>query len=153
MKEIFGFQTPFGQLIVCLEAGYVVRIEFSEQPDIPVASSPAARHVQKELEGYLSKKRKMFSFPYRIEGSPFALKVLETLKSQVPFGETISYKDLAALAGSKGASRAVGTVMARNPLPILYPCHRVVRSDGGPGGYAYGIERKLGLLELEKAAG
>ena len=152
MNETFGLKTAMGQLIVRLEDGYVVKIGFSEAEYGFYASSPSARQAKKELEEYFQKERQMFSFPYRIKGSAFALKVLETLKSKVPYGTTISYKELAALAGSKGASRAVGTVMAKNPLPILFPCHRVIRSDGNLGEYAFGSDRKARLLELEKAA-
>ena len=75
-------------------------------------------------------------------------QVLEAL-SEVPYGETVSYKDLAVRTGNPGASRAVGSAMATNPIPIVVPCHRVLRSGGALGGYGGGIDVKVWLLRLE----
>lgn len=85
--------------------------------------------------------------------SPFALRVLAACR-RIPYGQTRSYAELAAAAGSPGAARAVGSVMARNRLPLLIPCHRVVGSQGKLGGFSApgGLETKLRLLELEFAA-
>lgn len=82
--------------------------------------------------------------------TPFQRAVLEALR-EVPYGETRSYRWLAEKAGSPRAVRAVGQVMAHNPVPIVLPCHRVVRSDGSLGGYSGGLEVKTQLLRLERA--
>ncbi|MBV8949835.1 MAG: methylated-DNA--[protein]-cysteine S-methyltransferase [Actinobacteria bacterium] len=84
--------------------------------------------------------------------SPFRRTVLETLRREVPWGETVTYGELAAMAGAPGAARAVGTAMARNPVPLVVPCHRVVASGGRIGGYgggAHGVAMKRVLLERE----
>ncbi len=83
----------------------------------------------------------------------FQRKVLETLRKRVGPGKTISYGELAEVVGHPGAARAVGTAMARNPVPIIVPCHRVLASGGGLGGYGGGLEMKRGLLKLEGALG
>ena len=88
-----------------------------------------------------------FPPPMDLRGSPFQLRIWRTLQN-VPPGETISYGDLAALAGSPGAARAVGTAMRKNRIPLLIPCHRVVASNG-PGGYGGGLALKQRLLDLE----
>lgn len=89
------------------------------------------------------------ALPLRLAGvSSFALKVSAALMATEP-GELVSYSSLAAAAGHPGAARAVGNVMAANPWPVIVPCHRVVRSDGGLGGFSRGIEWKQRLLELE----
>ncbi len=80
--------------------------------------------------------------------TPFQQRVLEVVGG-IPRGEVRPYLWVAREAGSAGASRAVGTVMANNPVPLLVPCHRVVRNDGATGGYAFGAEQKVRLLELE----
>jgi len=81
----------------------------------------------------------------------FRRSVLEILRSQVPFGHVVSYKELAERAGHPRASRAVGTAMATNPVPIVVPCHRVLRTGGALGGYGGGLDMKLHLLRLEGA--
>ena len=81
---------------------------------------------------------------------PFARKVLGRT-ARIPYGEVSTYAQVAAAAGSPRASRAAGNALARNPIPIVIPCHRVLRSGGGLGGYAGGLERKTRLLALEGA--
>lgn len=84
-------------------------------------------------------------------GNDFHRKVLATLHKGVGPGQTISYGRLAEVAGSPGAARAVGTAMARNPVPIVVPCHRVLAAHGKLGGYGGGLSMKEGLLRLEGA--
>ncbi len=106
---------------------------------------------QKNIENYFNRKKPSLSFEdFDTEGTPFQKKVLEVLFS-VPYGETISYKELAKHAGYPKAIRAVASVVAQNKHYIFIPCHRVVRSDGGLGQYGAGIERKAWLLKHEGA--
>jgi AraC family transcriptional regulator of adaptative response/methylated-DNA-[protein]-cysteine methyltransferase len=86
--------------------------------------------------------------PVDVRGTAFQEAVWQALKT-IPAGETRSYAELAALAGQPGAVRAAGTACGSNPLAVVVPCHRVTRSDGGLGGYAYGVERKRALLARE----
>jgi len=104
-----------------------------------------------ELFEYFQGRMKKFSLPFILSGTPFQNSVYKTLKNNVNYGETISYKDLATLAGYAGAYRAVGTAMKMNPLPFLIPCHRVVHADGSPGQYAGGTILKEFLINLESS--
>jgi methylated-DNA-[protein]-cysteine S-methyltransferase len=83
-------------------------------------------------------------------GTPFQLRVWQELR-RIPWGQTISYKELAQRVGSPKASRAVGQANAVNPLPVIIPCHRVIAADGGLGGYSSGLDRKDWLLRHEGA--
>lgn len=107
------------------------------------------RNLLGELRRYFRGERVDFtftsSFPW---ATPFERKVYVALR-KVPYGQPIGYRELAKRAGSPGAARAVGGAMARNRLPILIPCHRVIRSDGSIGGFSAGTAIKRRLLELE----
>lgn len=119
------------------------------------ASRPWERALEAagQLAEYLNGERRTFDL--RLEPGelpPFRRRVLEEL-SRVSYGETASYGELAARCGRPGAARAVGNAVGSNPLPLVLPCHRVVRSDGSPGGYGGGAGRKRALLRLEARAG
>ena len=103
----------------------------------------------RELSEYFAGQRQTFDLPLILRGTPFSLRVWEALKT-VPYGSTVSYKEIAAAVGSPKACRAVGGANHANPLPILIPCHRVIAANGKPGGYAYPIELKEKLLALER---
>lgn len=106
--------------------------------------------AQKELRSYLSGRSRSFSTPCDLRGLPaFTHAVLEAA-TQIPYGEVRSYRWLAQHLGKPRAARAVGNALARNPIPIIIPCHRVVRSNGTLGGYALGTALKKRLLEMEK---
>lgn len=111
----------------------------------------ARRHLNvlgTQLGEYFAGRRRDFDLPLVLAGTGFQERVWRELL-QIPFGETISYEELASRAGSPGASRAAGQANGRNPIAIVIPCHRVVRASGEPGGYAGGPDRKLRLLDLE----
>ena len=118
-------------------------------------SSTKARHLVErarvELAEYLAGKRTFFSVPVDLSAvAPFQRDVLETAR-RIPFGEVRSYAWIARQIGHSQAVRAVGTALGRNPVPLLVPCHRVLRSDGGVGGYLFGTRVKDGLLALERS--
>jgi methylated-DNA-[protein]-cysteine S-methyltransferase len=108
--------------------------------------------VRKQFDQYFAGRRTSFDVPvdWRLSHG-FRREVLETLYTQVPFGHVVSYKELADRVGHPRASRAVGTAMATNPVPIVVPCHRVLRTGGALGGYGGGLDMKLHLLRLEGA--
>jgi O-6-methylguanine DNA methyltransferase len=107
--------------------------------------------ARRELDEYFAGRRRVFDLSLDLRAlPPFTVSVLEEL-ARVPYGETTTYGTLAAKVGHPRAARAVGTVMNRNRIPIVLPCHRVVGSDGDLTGYAGGLDRKLTLLELEGA--
>ena len=101
-----------------------------------------------QLNEYFQKKRKIFDLPLDLKGTEFQKKVWNELL-KIPFGKTISYKDLAIKLGDLKAIRAVGTANGANPVSIIVPCHRVIGSDGSLTGYAGGLWRKRWLLEHE----
>lgn len=101
-----------------------------------------------QLDEYFAGKRVVFDLPLQPAGTPFQLKVWEYLQ-KIPYGGTCSYKDLAEIAGYRGACRAVGNANGANPICLIIPCHRIIAHNGSPGGYAYGLEIKKQLLQLE----
>ena len=102
-----------------------------------------------QIREYLAGKRKEFSVPIRIEGTEFRKKVWNELL-RIPYGTTITYKELAQRIDAPNACRAVANACGANPLPILIPCHRVTASRGKMGGYTGGIDIKEALMKLEK---
>lgn len=113
------------------------------QPDHPVL-----QQAVKQLQEYFAGERREFTTPLRPRGTEFQLRVWEVLK-QIPFGRTMSYRDVAARVGNPQAARAVGAANRANPLPLFIPCHRVICSNGSPGGYSAPGGQKLKALLLE----
>ena len=114
-------------------------------PDLTVA--PLAETVR-QLNEYFAGVRREFDLPLQFEGTMFQRRVWNEL-TQIPYGETWSYGQLASRIGNPGASRAVGLANGRNPISILVPCHRVIGADGSLTGYGGGLERKRWLLAHE----
>jgi len=110
-----------------------------------------ASEVKQILE-YFKGRRKSFALSVFLKGSGFQTQTWVAL-SKIKYGKTISYSELAGMAGNKKAFRAAATCCARNPVPIIIPCHRVIAKDGSIGGFGGGIEMKKKMLRLEKAAG
>ena len=106
--------------------------------------------VRRELDEYFEGKRTAFDLPLDLRVAPFHAEVLHEL-ALVPYGRTATYGALAAKVGRPKAARAVGTVMNRNPIPIVLPCHRIVGANGSLTGYAGGLDVKRRLLQLEGA--
>jgi len=122
-----------------------MRNETSEAPPPPLAEAIAA-YLNGEAVKFAERDLDWRDFtPFRRSVSRAAMTI--------PYGETWSYGQLARAAGTPGAARAVGGVMAANPFPIVVPCHRVIRSDGSLGGFTGGLDLKRRLLELEGAKG
>lgn len=117
----------------------------------PVLRDPdALADVREQIRAYLTGKRDRFQLDFDLDGcrSPFQREVLEAAR-EIPYGQVISYGELARRIGRPKASRAVGNALGANPVPIVIPCHRVVKGDGSAGGYVGGTERKIRLLKLE----
>lgn len=112
------------------------------------AAEEMARRCAGELAEYFMGRRHEFSVPVSLDGTPFEKAVWAGLL-HIPYGQTVSYSQLGDTCGLRGA-RAIGTAVGRNPVPILVPCHRVIRKDGSMGGYAGGTDVKAYLLELER---
>jgi methylated-DNA-[protein]-cysteine S-methyltransferase len=107
------------------------------------------REAVRQLDTYFKGRLKEFTVKLSVQGTPFQLSVLRALQD-VPYGETVSYGELARRIGKPKASRAVGAAIARNPLPIIIPCHRVIGSNGSLTGFGGGLDIKQALLDLER---
>ncbi len=105
--------------------------------------------VRKQLKEYFAGTRQEFDLPWKMAGTPFQQRVWEELV-KIPFGETISYGELASRVGNVAASRAVGLANGRNPISIIVPCHRVIGASGKLTGYGGGIQNKEWLLRWER---
>ncbi|HWY43941.1 MAG TPA: methylated-DNA--[protein]-cysteine S-methyltransferase [Candidatus Sulfotelmatobacter sp.] len=108
--------------------------------------------VRRQLQEYFAGELREFDIPLLMEGTEFQKRVWKTLQT-IPYGETISYGELAKKIGDSKAVRAVGAANGQNPIPIIVPCHRVIGSDGSLTGFGGGIENKRKLLELERGQG
>ena len=118
------------------------------RPADAVRDAGPLRAAQRELEEYFAGERREFSVALAPAGTPFQMRVWQALRA-IPYGETISYLELAQRVGSPRAFRAVGQANGHNPISIIVPCHRVIAADGSLGGYGGGLERKRTLLALE----
>jgi methylated-DNA-[protein]-cysteine S-methyltransferase len=159
-------ETPIGRLLVVQGERGVVRVSFEEEPEDGVLAEVAARFGPRIVgsDRELAATRDAFDAYFAGEGDPHGLPVdlslvaapfrhavLETLHDEVAPGQVVTYGDLARRAGNPRAYRAAATACARNPIPIIVPCHRVLPGGGGLGSYGGGPERKLALLSLEGA--
>jgi methylated-DNA-[protein]-cysteine S-methyltransferase len=111
------------------------------------ADEPFA-HVEAQLAEYFEGRRTTFDIPLELAGSPFQRRVWEALQG-IPYGETVSYGELARRVGAPSAARAVGVANRENPVAVIVPCHRVIGADGSLTGFGGGLERKRLLLDLE----
>lgn len=116
--------------------------------DGEVKETPLMREAHRQLEAYFRRKLRQFDLPLAPQGTAFQMQVWELLKT-IPFGETMTYGDVAHRLRNGKACRAVGMANSRNPLPIFIPCHRVIGAGGQLTGYTGGLEVKVKLLKLE----
>ena len=155
--------SPLGPLFVAASERGVCRISYDAEPEreeerlarrFGVRVLRSARWVdtaRRELSEYFEGSRRHFDVPVDLAATGDFQRVVLTRLSEVPYGNVTTYGTLAARAGNPRAARAVGTVMNRNPIPIVLPCHRVVGASGKLVGYGGGLERKVALLRLEGA--
>jgi len=151
--ETMIIETPIGALNARVdEAGRLAELHFDKSADgsgWPAVEAPAADWpVAQQLAEYFSGKRTVFELDLAPRGTAFQLAVWNALLA-IPYGDTISYAELARRIGKPSAVRAVGAANGANPIPVIIPCHRVIGSNGTLTGYGGGIERKQWLLALE----
>lgn len=142
-------------LTIFQEDNYIVRISFSpyEEDEYLRLETPEIKNCINQIYEYLDKKRTTFDIKYKLRSySVFSQKVIDIVR-KIPYGSCMYYSEVAKIAGNKRASRAVGTVMAKNQLPIIIPCHRVIRASHEIGNYLGGAKLKARLLELEGFTG
>ena len=157
--------TPIGPMTIGATDTAVVLADFSERPMMPAQLASVRRRIGPTAEGdaplleaaedqlreYFAGERTGFDLPLDLPGSAFQERVWGEL-ARIPYGETISYRELAGRVGVPAGTRAVGRANGSNRLAVIVPCHRVVASDGGLGGYGGGLAAKRFLLDLEARA-
>ena len=157
--------SPVGRLLLAATEVGLVRVAYAVEDHDAVLADLATRVsprvlrapdrvavAARQLEEYFTGRRRGFEVPLDLRLSAgFRRSVLDELR-RIEFGGTRSYAEIAVAAGSPRAVRAVGSACATNPIPVVVPCHRVVRADGAPGGYIGGPDAKRSLLALERAA-
>jgi methylated-DNA-[protein]-cysteine S-methyltransferase len=145
-----------GDLLLVANPGELIGVYFHGRKHAPVMPGdwkldprlPVLRQTTAELQEYFAGKRKTFSVPLHFDGTDFQHEIWRQI-ARIPFGETITYSELAERSGVPDAVRAAGTATGQNPLSIIVPCHRVVGKNGKLTGFAGGLDRKKNLLEIE----
>jgi methylated-DNA-[protein]-cysteine S-methyltransferase len=148
-------ESPICKLLLCSNGDALTGLHFSKSPDTAASAGwifrddlPLLREAERQLRAYFEGNLTQFDLPLLPEGTPFQLRVWKQLQ-EIPYGRTISYRQLAASIGNPNASRAVGAANGSNPLAIVVPCHRVIGANGLLVGYGGGLPIKQRLLELE----
>jgi methylated-DNA-[protein]-cysteine S-methyltransferase len=150
--------SPLGQLLLTSRNGKLSGLYFADMPHAQMApdwvqqdDADIFAQTEQQLEQYLSGDREFFELPLAMSGTPFQMQVWQQI-AQIPFGETISYSELAWRIGrTTQDARAIGTATGLNPVSWIVPCHRILGKSGAMTGYAGGIPRKIALLEFEAA--
>ncbi len=147
----FGFcDTIIGRIGVVGKEDFISKVLFDfEIPNVEQHKSPVVSEAIDQLLAYFDKRLTTFSIPLLFNGTDFMKKVWNALLD-IPYGKTVSYKDIACAIGDSKACRAVGMANRSNNLPIFIPCHRVIKSDGSLGGFAGKVDKKQRLIALEK---
>lgn len=148
-------RTRLSRLLIVADDRAIRRVQFaaSQQASTPEpgwrSGGPLADEAARQLRAYLKGDLRIFDLPVAPDGTPFEQRVWSQLQ-KIPYGETMSYGEVARRIGQRRAARAVGAAARKNPVCILIPCHRVVGRDGSLTGFASGLERKAQLLALER---
>jgi methylated-DNA-[protein]-cysteine S-methyltransferase len=147
--------SPIGELLL-LSDGEALRGLYMQEGRKPAKINPSwvcsiepFAAVTEQLNEYFAAERTVFDIPLVLEGAPFEREVWHALQ-EIPYGETVSYGEIARRVNQPSAARAVGLANGRNPIAVIVPCHRVIGADGTLTGYGGGLERKRLLLELEQ---
>ena len=155
MIEYTTFNSPIGNILIAAVKEGVVKISFSNESPEELENycqkhleSDFTKYAKQQILDYLEGKSQSLDFPVIHLNSPFRKKVLEAERS-IPYGETRSYGEVAQMVNNPNASRAVGSANAENPLPLYFPCHRIITSNGKLGGFGGGLNVKQFLLDLE----
>lgn len=153
MGNVFYYQTELGIIGIAESGEKITHLFFDgEKFDgnrYEKIESPLLKEAGKQLKEYFQGERIDFDLPLAPAGTEFMQRVWKALQT-IPYGETRSYKEIAALAGNDKACRAVGMANNRNPIAIIIPCHRVIGASGDLVGYGGGLDKKVFLLDLEK---
>lgn len=149
MEAIIYYQSPIGLLQIGETNEKISSLKFVSERIAEETETPLLNKAVKQLDEYFGGKRSDFDLLIEQDGTSFQQKAWAYL-STIPYGRTVSYREMAAAIGSPKAPRAVGSANGKNHIAIIVPCHRVINEGGGLGGYAYGLEAKRFLLDMER---
>lgn len=149
MSATFTYESPIGKLLITLSDSGIKQIKFVEDETngLEIVAHPS-HEIVKQIQEYFDLKRTAFTLQLDLQGTVFQKKVWQALLA-IPFGTTLSYLKVAQKLGDPKKVRAVAAAIAKNPVLILVPCHRVIGSDAKLVGYSGGLQRKQALLKLE----
>ena len=147
MKK-YVYNTIIGPIEIVEEDGYIIKLGFSIDDKVEKEETSLIKVTYKQIEEYLLGNRKKITVPIKLKGTEFQKKVWNALL-EIPYGKTMSYKQIAEKIGNPKACRAVGMANHNNPIAIIVPCHRVIGNNRKLVGYAGGVEVKQKLLEIE----
>jgi methylated-DNA-[protein]-cysteine S-methyltransferase len=143
-------ETPIGPISFAVDGyGALVELAFGESRRASGRCPPRCQAAFDQLAEYFAGKRIRFELAVKPAGTDFQRRVWNAL-TEIPYGEVVSYADIARRIGKPGAARAVGQANGANPIPIVIPCHRVIAADGSIGGFSSGLSIKRMLLALEQ---
>ena len=142
------YKSPIGILEIICEDNKLVSLKLVDCCEKTSVETDFIKDIKNQLDEYFSGKRKVFDIKINPTGTDFQKSVWKELQ-KIPYGNTKSYSEIAAVAGNKNAKRAVGNACNKNPIMIIIPCHRVVSKNNNIGGYAYGSKIKQKLLNVE----
>ena len=152
MGSYFTYDFPIGPLTIGEEEGFITYLNFDDQEikNYEKCETNVLKDANRQLHEYFSGTRKVFNLPLKyLSGTPFQQEVWDALQ-EIPYGITVSYKDIASKIKRPKAVRAVGGANNKNYIPIIIPCHRVIGANGKLVGYGGGLDKKVFLLELER---
>jgi len=147
MVYISRIQTLYGEWEICASERGIVSVS-AQCSDRPLQENSVSRQAARELQAYFAGQRTTFTVPLDLDGTPFQRAVWQSLL-QIPYGNSLSYGQVAEQLGKPKAVRAVGQAIGRNPCLVLVPCHRVLGKDRRLTGFSAGLELKKALLVLE----
>lgn len=147
----FCYETVIGEITIIDNGEAIIELDFGNNlnKDIEIKETELIKKVKKQLDEYFNGERKEFNLPLEPKGTEFQRKVWKAL-TNIPYGRTKTYKEIAIEVGNEKACRAVGMANNKNPIAIIIPCHRVIGSNNKLVGYAGGLELKEKLLSLER---
>ena len=156
MIDYFLYEFNFsGRLLLEADEDYLLKATWVKEAETvslkQKSSNPILIETIQQLKHYELNKITAFELPIKFKGSEFQMSVWKQLM-QIPYGQTISYKELAVKVGNNQAARAVGNANNKNPISVIIPCHRVIQTGGKIGGYRGGISNKSNLLKIERVS-
>ena len=142
------YKSAIGILKIVCQNKELVTLKLVDKPGKTIVKTNLIKGIVRQLDEYFLGKRNYFDININPDGTDFQKKVWRELQ-KIPYGQTLSYSEVAQAIGNKNAQRAVGSACNKNPIMIIIPCHRVISKNGNLGGFAYGSSAKEELLKIE----